>query len=107
MQVNINVMNELLVMTQSIQKVFVQAKQPTVSDILRWPGVVEALEVDKKKLHEYAIQLFEQVLEQFNSTRAREGVGLKEYIENRLALVSQHVAQVEQEMPAIIKNMAT
>src|SRR3989338_6338551 len=28
MQVNINVMNELLVMTQSIQKVFVQAKQP-------------------------------------------------------------------------------
>ena len=104
MQVNVDVMNELLAMTQSVQTVFTQAAQPSVSDILRWPGVVEALEMDKKKLHEYAIQLFEQALEQFNSTRNREGTQLKEYIESRLISVSQQVTQVEQEMPAIIKK---
>jgi len=55
-----------------------------VSDVLRWPGVVQVRGVDSEELIETAMQLVNQALDRIGTDRAREGEQLKAAVEERL-----------------------
>jgi uncharacterized protein (TIGR00255 family) len=71
-------------------------------DILRWPGILDSGSADWEALREQALSLFDEALDELVSTREREGERLREMILERLEGMSQHVAGVREQIPAII-----
>lgn len=55
-----------------------------VSEVLRWPGVVQVRGVDSEALAETAMDLMNRALDRIETDRAREGARLKTTIEERL-----------------------
>jgi uncharacterized protein (TIGR00255 family) len=77
--------------------------KPTVDvmDILRWPGIVREDEADGESLQAAARALFGDTLRELSECRAREGVRLRELIEQRCSGLEQLVAQVRSRLPEI------
>ncbi|WP_241608145.1 YicC/YloC family endoribonuclease [Rosenbergiella australiborealis] len=71
-------------------------------DILRWPGVMSAGEQDLDVINQQLLAGLDQALNDFVEARETEGAALKQLIEQRLAAVSQEVAKVRSEMPAVL-----
>lgn len=72
-------------------------------DILRWPGVMEAQELDMDSVNTALIAGFDQVIEDFKSARGDEGANLEEMIATRLDAILEQVTIVEAHMPEITK----
>lgn len=72
-------------------------------DILRWPGVMEAQEIDLDTVNKALITGFDQVIEDFKSARGDEGANLEEMIATRLDAILEQVDLVETHMPEIAK----
>ena len=72
-------------------------------DILRWPGVMEAQEIDLDTVNKALITGFDQVIEDFKSARGDEGANLEEMIATRLDAILEQVDIVETHMPEIAK----
>ena len=72
-------------------------------DILRWPGVMEAQELDMDSINTALISGFDQVVEDFKSARGDEGANLEEMIATRLTAILEQVDIVEAHMPEITK----
>ena len=72
-------------------------------DILRWPGVMEAQEVDMDSVNTALITGLDQVIEDFKSARGDEGANLEEMIATRLTAILEQVNIVEAHMPEITK----
>lgn len=63
-------------------------------DILRWPGVLKAVELDVDALGQRALELLVQALSELVDTRLREGKRLREIIEQRLDATANIVATI-------------
>jgi uncharacterized protein (TIGR00255 family) len=72
-------------------------------DILRWPGVMEAQEIDMDSVNTALITGLDQVIEDFKSARGDEGANLEEMITTRLTAILEQVDIVEAHMPEITK----
>ena len=72
-------------------------------DVLRWPGVMSAPEQDMDQLNSELMTQFDNTLEQFVTARASEGKNLKAMIDTRLDTIHDLVAEVRQQMPAIMQ----
>jgi len=70
-------------------------------DILRWPGVMEAEEVDMNAAQAEMLAAFSATLNDFKDARAAEGANLDEMIATRLTAILEQVEIVENHMPAI------
>ena len=72
-------------------------------DILRWPGVMEAEELDMDSVNTALIAGLDEVIEDFKSARGDEGANLEEMIATRLDAIIEQVNTVETHMPEITK----
>lgn len=70
-------------------------------ELLRWPGVLIAKEVDQAELESQAKTLFEQTVQQLIANREREGAELTAFIEQRLKSIAEKVVVLRQRMPEI------
>lgn len=73
-------------------------------DILRWPGVLQAADVDPELLGEAALKLFGETLKVLIENRQREGDELQHFIQQRLDSIAGHVVTVRQLMPELISQ---
>ncbi|MFP5382806.1 MAG: YicC/YloC family endoribonuclease [Gammaproteobacteria bacterium] len=71
-------------------------------DILRWPGVTQAPEVDTEALTTRALALFEATLNDFVAAREREGGELALLVNQRLDAILREVERVKIALPQII-----
>lgn len=71
-------------------------------EVLRWPGVLQARELDQSELEKAARELFTQTLDQLIANREREGAELVNFIEQRLTGIAEHVAEVSARLPEIM-----
>jgi uncharacterized protein (TIGR00255 family) len=76
-------------------------------EVLRWPGVVEAVSTDSEALMAAGRTLFQQTLEDLGAMRLREGKRLGELIEQRCATLAALVAQVRARLPEIQVRVRT
>lgn len=72
-------------------------------DILRWPGVMEAQEMDMDSVQTDLIAGFKKTLGEFIEARASEGANLQQLIETRLTAIIEQVAIVTNHLPEISK----
>lgn len=70
--------------------------------ILRWPSVMSAEEQDLNIISAELLAGLDATLSEFISTREAEGNALKALIEQRLTGISAEVANVRQQMPAVL-----
>lgn len=95
---------------QQLQKLAGIEQQPNLTRLLNWPGVIKAADVDSELMQAELLEAFDQAIEQLISMREREGTSLTQIIQQRLNGMSEQVAVVREEMPAIIlwqKNKIT
>ena len=72
-------------------------------DILRWPGVMEAEEVDLDTVNSELLGGFDELVEDFKAARASEGENLETMLTTRLDGILEQVAIVEGYMPEVTK----
>ena len=74
-------------------------------DVLRWPGVLQTPEMDMDAIHNGAMELLEDSIDELVDTRLREGEKLKQIIEQRLSAMRDVVAEVKDRVPEVLVQM--
>lgn len=101
---NTELVSQLADVTREAGDIILHAGQVSLTDILRFPGVLETSEPDLEPVIAAANTLFENALDQLVANREREGAELKQFIEERLEQVLAQVAKVRQVLPAMVEQ---
>lgn len=82
-------------------RVGASAQAAQITDLLRWPGVVEETRPDPGPLEQAALALFAEALDELTAGREREGAALRQAIETRLDKLAEELDAVRGLLPAV------
>jgi uncharacterized protein (TIGR00255 family) len=99
---NTGLLEQLVELDRNVRERLLGAASLTVSDVLRWPGIVEAEAISLEQLREQAQGLLERALSEFTASRAREGEKLKELLLDRVMRMEQLVDKVKPRIPQLV-----
>ncbi|HHF1670273.1 TPA: YicC/YloC family endoribonuclease [Haemophilus influenzae] len=90
---------------QSLQWIKTQAGEGDINltDVLRYPGVVEAQEQDLDAISQDLLIAFDDLLTDFIAMRGREGEKLNDIIQQRLDAIAVETEKVRSQMPAVLQ----
>ena len=90
---------------QSLQWIKAQAGEGEINltDVLRYPGVVEAQEQDLDSISQDLLTAFDDLLTDFIAMRGREGEKLNDIIQQRLDAITVEADKVRSQMPAVLQ----
>lgn len=90
---------------QSLQWIKAQAGEGEINltDVLRYPGVVEAQEQDLDAISQDLLTAFDDLLTDFIAMRGREGEKLNYIIQQRLDAIAVEADKVRSQMPAVLQ----
>ena len=90
---------------QSLQWIKAQAGEGEINltDVLRYPGVVEAQEQDLDAISQDLLTAFDDLLTDFIAMRGREGEKLNDIIQQRLDAITVEVDKVRSQMPEVLQ----
>ncbi|CWX29408.1 TPA: YicC/YloC family endoribonuclease [Haemophilus influenzae] len=90
---------------QSLQWIKTQAGEGDINltDVLRYPGVVEAQEQDLDAISQDLLTAFDDLLTDFIAMRGREGEKLNDIIQQRLDAIAVEADKVRSQMPAVLQ----
>ena len=74
-----------------------------LTDILRYPGVVEVPEQDLDAMSLDLLSAFDELLNDFIAMRGREGAKLQAIIQQRLEVINLEVEKVRSQMPSVLQ----
>ncbi|OOF78606.1 YicC family protein [Rodentibacter caecimuris] len=102
LNINRELANQVL---QSLQWLKAQAGEGEINltDVLRYPGVVEAQEQDLDVISQDLLAAFDELLKEFIAMRAREGDKLQTIIQQRLEAIGIEADKVRSQMPEILQ----
>ncbi|QSX30363.1 YicC family protein [Shewanella cyperi] len=75
----------------------------SLTDILRWPGVIATAEQDMDTISTELLQAFDTAIDQFIEARGREGSAIKDMLLTRLDGVEAQIALVRAHMPKVME----
>ncbi|MEX2131338.1 MAG: YicC/YloC family endoribonuclease [Pseudohongiellaceae bacterium] len=93
---------QLLVAAGKIRELSGELAPMSVTDVLRWPGVLEEKDSRMEIVEAAALALFSAALDEMLNVRAREGEELGRLIETRLVTVREIVKEVRALLPDIL-----
>jgi len=102
LQINQPLLQQLKALDQRVRSELPGAASLTVSDVVRWPGMVEAAAMPPEQLREIAQALMSRALAEFTASRAREGEKLKTMLLERVARIEALVERVRPRIPLLI-----
>ncbi len=90
---------------QSLQWIKNEAGEGEINltDILRYPGVVEVPEQDLDTMSLDLLSAFDELLSDFIAMRGREGAKLQAIIQQRLEAINLEVEKVRSQMPSVLQ----
>ncbi|WP_118855658.1 YicC/YloC family endoribonuclease [Haemophilus haemolyticus] len=90
---------------QSLQWIKTQAGEGEINltDVLRYPGVVEAQEQDLDAISQDLLTAFDDLLTDFIAMRGREGEKLNDIIQQRLDAIALEADKVRSQMPTVLQ----
>ena len=90
---------------QSLQWIKTQAGEGEINltDVLRYPGVVEAQAQDLDAISQDLLTAFDDLLTDFIAMRGREGEKLNDIIQQRLDAIAVEADKVRSQMPAVLQ----
>ncbi len=101
-EIDDELLRQVVALDTRVRSALPEAAHLSVSDILRWPGMLGSENIPLDELREACRHLLQQVLEEFAVTRAREGEKLKAMLLERAAGMEQRIAGVAPRMPQLI-----
>lgn len=103
-QLNHDVLQQLVELTQAAQVYFPQSQAVNLLDILRMPGVMISNTINTEDIANALTFALTEALQSLVEARMREGEKLKALIFERLGDAEQLVAKVKPLLPQLIKN---
>ncbi|MFL9880629.1 YicC family protein [Herbaspirillum rhizosphaerae] len=85
-----------------VRKQFAEAAPLTVSELLRWPGVIEEAEIGQDTLQADVLSTLQETLTAFIDSRAREGAALQTVLETRIDAMEAIVARITPLVPQLV-----
>jgi uncharacterized protein (TIGR00255 family) len=95
-------LQHVIALSARVRAALPEARDLSVADILRWPGMLGAETLELDELRGVCRELLQGVLQDFTVTRAREGEKLKAMLLARAAAMEQHVKDVAPRVPEVI-----
>ncbi|MCL1143478.1 YicC/YloC family endoribonuclease [Shewanella gaetbuli] len=75
----------------------------SLTDVLRWPGVLSSAEQDMDSIGAELMSVFDTAIDQFIEARGREGSAMKDMLMTRLDSVMEQVNIVREHMPTVMQ----
>lgn len=72
-------------------------------EILRWPGVLKAKELDSGTLEAEGMKLFQETINNMIANREREGAELSQLLQQRLQGIQTEVAKLREQLPTLLQ----
>lgn len=101
LQINHGLLNQLANTIEEINQFDLELDDINPLELLQWPGVVDAEDVDIKQVNKVVLDLFSQAVQQVVEHRSREGKELRQFIEQRLEILRNEVKTIREHIPAI------
>ena len=95
-------LRELVALNARVRAALPAARDLSVSDVLRWPGILGSDTLDVDALRTVCRGLLDEVLEEFAVSRAREGEKLKAMLLERASAIGMRITEVAPRMPQVI-----
>lgn len=100
--INVSQLQQLNNACQKINEEIPNLAEFNALDVLKWPGVLDSPRVEMAELEKEAILGFDDALQQFIDTRAREGEKMAEVIEQRCQAIQEIVVKMRDLVPQIV-----
>lgn len=100
-EINEERVKAILSATSVIEKQMQQPQPLSSLDILRWPGVQTEVSQDMTPIHEKAVELLAETLQQLVESREREGEQITIMIETRCDQIQQQVVLAKKKLPEV------
>jgi uncharacterized protein (TIGR00255 family) len=101
-QLNQGLLKQLVQWNAEVKSMLPQARDLGVADVLHWNGMLESAASSGDVLRKTALQLLQQVLQDFAAARSREGEKLKDFLLQRVAQIEELRTAVAPRIPAAI-----
>ena len=89
-----------------VSGVFGNAAPMNTLDLLRWPNVLQSVDLDESAVEEDAYAVLHETLQRFKASRKREGGELRNFVAQRLDDVFAHVEYIRTRLPEILEANA-
>ncbi len=103
-EVNQSLVSELVRVSSEVAAMLPNGEPIGVSDVLRFPGVLETKEADAGKLQEETMRLVELALKDLVAAREREGGELNRLFMERMEKMQEEMKKVRARMPVVMKE---
>ncbi|MCO7224591.1 YicC/YloC family endoribonuclease [Pleionea sp. CnH1-48] len=103
MSVNEVMAKQLFSAHQQLQTLGGVTQELSITDLMRWPGLLQTTELDTKEMESQLLKAFDEAISSLIDMRGREGESLVEIINERLVGISQQVEIVTGMMPEILQ----
>ena len=101
LELNLGLARELLVIHQEMARLAEVEQQANISQMLKWPGVIEEKRPDPAPLQEAAMELLTEAAKELQAGRGREGEQMANAIRERLEGVAVITGNIRTWLPEI------
>jgi uncharacterized protein (TIGR00255 family) len=105
LRVNERLVEQLLSAVELVRGHLPASHGITPMDVLRWPGIVEAMEQDLGPVQAAASELLDQALQDLVTARDREGERLAELVRQRCAAMREQVERARRRIPEVLAGL--
>lgn len=103
LQINTALVQQLTLAMQEIAAITETSATLNPIDILKWPGIFQEKEDDRKVIGKATLKIFNATLDELISARQREGDELQKFVTRRLDDIGEIVQQVRISIPKILE----
>jgi uncharacterized protein (TIGR00255 family) len=100
---NASLVDQVLKAAETLAHKLHSSHNPSIMDVLRWPGVVENAPPDLQPVQVAALEGLDVALDSLVETREREGERLAGLISQRLGAMREQVVAARERMPRVIE----
>jgi uncharacterized protein (TIGR00255 family) len=101
--INEKLAGQLIAAHQQLQSSAGVEQPLQITDLMRWPGLVQTTELDRSEVEKELLAGFDQAIDALIDMRKREGESLIDIIQVRLDGIAEQVRIVRSKMPEIIQ----
>jgi uncharacterized protein (TIGR00255 family) len=102
LQLNTLLLDQLVELDRRVRGHLPGSAPLAVSDVLRWPGILEADTLPLEELKDRTQALLARVLSEFSQSRAREGEKLQALLLDRAGRMEELLARVKPKIPLLV-----
>jgi uncharacterized protein (TIGR00255 family) len=102
LQLNTLLLDQLVELDRRVRGHLPGSAPLAVSDVLRWPGILEADTLPLEELKDRTQALLDRVLSEFSQSRAREGEKLQVLLLDRVGRMQELLARVKPKIPLLV-----